>query len=97
MLQQHPGKFVGCLLADPRPGSTGVLMIEQLAAAGYRAVRFNPYLWPEGEKMNNEVPPRKGKEPLVCIAQRSRATAQQGQSRSREAAEREHAWDMRVD
>jgi hypothetical protein len=22
---------------------------------GYRAVRFNPYLWPDGEKMTNEV------------------------------------------
>jgi hypothetical protein len=31
-------------------------VIEQLAQEhGYRAVRFNPYLWPEGEKITNEV------------------------------------------
>jgi predicted TIM-barrel fold metal-dependent hydrolase len=56
VLQQYPGKFVGCLLADPTPGGGGAAAIEQLAKEhGYRAVRFNPYLWPEGEKMTNEV------------------------------------------
>jgi hypothetical protein len=29
--------------------------MEELAAAGYRAVRFNPYLWPEGQAMTNEA------------------------------------------
>jgi predicted TIM-barrel fold metal-dependent hydrolase len=56
VLQQYPDRFVGCLLADPTPGGGGAAAIEQLAQQhGYRAVRFNPYLWPEGEKMTNEV------------------------------------------
>uniref|UniRef100_A0A383V5S3 Amidohydrolase-related domain-containing protein n=1 Tax=Tetradesmus obliquus TaxID=3088 RepID=A0A383V5S3_TETOB len=56
VLEQYPDKFVGCLLADPTPGGGGAAAIEQLATEhGYRAVRFNPYLWPEGEKMTNEV------------------------------------------
>lgn len=42
----------GCTTA----GGGGAAAIEQLAKEhGYRAVRFNPYLWPEGEKMTNEV------------------------------------------
>jgi hypothetical protein len=37
-------------------GGGGAAAIEQLAQEhGYRAVRFNPYLWREGEKMTNEV------------------------------------------
>jgi predicted TIM-barrel fold metal-dependent hydrolase len=56
VLQQYPNKFAGCLLADPTPGGGGAAAIEQLAKEhGYKAVRFNPYLWPEGEKMTNEV------------------------------------------
>jgi predicted TIM-barrel fold metal-dependent hydrolase len=56
VLKQYPDKFVGCLLADPTPGGGGAAAIEHLAKEhGYRAVRFNPYLWPEGEKMTNEV------------------------------------------
>lgn len=56
VLTAHPDKFVGCLLADPTPGGGGAAAIEQLSREhGYRAVRFNPYLWPEGEKMTNEV------------------------------------------
>jgi hypothetical protein len=56
VLRQHPGRLVGCLLADPTPGGGGVAALAQLLTQeGYRAVRFNPYLWPEGEKMTNEV------------------------------------------
>jgi predicted TIM-barrel fold metal-dependent hydrolase len=56
VLEAHPGKFVGCLLADPTSGGGGAAAIEQLAQQhGYRAVRFNPYLWPEGQKMTNQV------------------------------------------
>jgi hypothetical protein len=47
---------VGCLLADPTPGGGGAAAIEQLAKEhGYLAVLYNPDLWPEGEKMTNEV------------------------------------------
>lgn len=44
------------LLADPTQGGGGVAQLEELVVQkGYRGVRFNPYLWPEGEKMNNQV------------------------------------------
>ena len=44
------------LLADPTQGGGGVAQLEDLVSRlGYRGVRFNPYLWPEGEKMNNQV------------------------------------------
>ncbi|GBG00055.1 hypothetical protein Rsub_12799 [Raphidocelis subcapitata] len=56
VITAHPGKFVGCLLADPTPGGGGAGAIRELAATGlFRAVRFNPYLWPEGERMTNKV------------------------------------------
>lgn len=56
VLQQHSDTFVGCLLADPTPGGGGAAALEQLVTQhGYRAVRFNPYLWPQGESMANEV------------------------------------------
>ena len=56
VITAHPGKFVGCLLADPTPGGGGARAIRELAATGlFRAARFNPYLWPEGERMTNEV------------------------------------------
>jgi hypothetical protein len=56
VLVAHPGRFVGCLLADPTPGGGGAAEVERLAREqGFRAVRFNPYLWPEGERMTNEV------------------------------------------
>mmetsp|Transcript_36638 Transcript_36638/g.93659 ORF Transcript_36638/g.93659 Transcript_36638/m.93659 type:complete len:354 (+) Transcript_36638:95-1156(+) len=52
----HPGRFVGCLLADPTDGGGGVAELERLVAEeGYRAARFNPYLWPEGRGMADEV------------------------------------------
>lgn len=53
-LERYPGRLVGCLLADPSPGAGGVQAISELAKEGYRAVRFNPYLWPDGEKMTND-------------------------------------------
>ncbi|CAG9460000.1 unnamed protein product [Pedinophyceae sp. YPF-701] len=56
MLRAHPDRFVGSLLADPTPGGGGAAEVKRLVQEeGYRAVRFNPYLWPEGEKMDNEV------------------------------------------
>ncbi|CAN1152597.1 4-sulfomuconolactone hydrolase [Linum perenne] len=56
VLKKYPTKFVGCCLANPAEDKTGIKQLEQLVLEdGYRAVRFNPYLWPSGEKMTNEV------------------------------------------
>ncbi|MBA0798851.1 hypothetical protein Gohar_009405 [Gossypium harknessii] len=56
VLKKHPTKFVGCCLANPAENGTGVKQLEDLILKdGYRAVRFNPYLWPSGQQMTNEV------------------------------------------
>jgi len=56
VMKQYPGRFVGCLLADPTEGGGGVAELERLVKEeGYRAVRFNPYLWQEGKGMADEV------------------------------------------
>lgn len=56
VLRAHPGRFVGCLLADPRPEGNGVAALRQLVLEeGYKAVRFNPYLWPEGARMTDAI------------------------------------------
>ncbi|PON51864.1 Amidohydrolase-related [Parasponia andersonii] len=56
VLQRYPSKFVGCCLANPAEDGSGVKHLEQLVAKdGYRAARFNPYLWPSGQKMTNEI------------------------------------------
>ncbi|XP_002968753.2 uncharacterized protein LOC9650966 [Selaginella moellendorffii] len=56
VLQSHPEKFVGCCLGNPEQDGRGLAELERLVEHdGYRAVRFNPYLWPSGEKMTNEV------------------------------------------
>ncbi|KAF4390534.1 hypothetical protein F8388_006031 [Cannabis sativa] len=56
VLQKYPSKFVGCCLANPSEDGSGVEHLERLVSKdGYRAVRFNPYLWPSGQKMTNEV------------------------------------------
>lgn len=55
-IKNHPGKFVGCCLADPTEGGGGAKELRRLATEeGYKAVRFNPYLWPNGAKMTNET------------------------------------------
>jgi predicted TIM-barrel fold metal-dependent hydrolase len=52
VLQKYPSKFVGCCLADPTDGGGGVKELQRLVEdEGYRAVRFNPYLWPSGQKV----------------------------------------------
>ncbi|KAK7340831.1 hypothetical protein VNO77_21545 [Canavalia gladiata] len=56
VLEKYPTKFVGCCLANPAADGSGLKQFEDLVMKnGYRAVRFNPELWPSGEKMTNEV------------------------------------------
>ncbi|XP_058103062.1 uncharacterized protein LOC131246719 isoform X2 [Magnolia sinica] len=56
VLKKYPSKFVGCLLANPAEDGSGIKQLEDLILKdGYRAVRFNPYIWPSGQKMTNEV------------------------------------------
>ncbi|XP_073156332.1 uncharacterized protein [Henckelia pumila] len=56
VLKKHPSKFVGCCLANPAEDGGGIKQLENLITEdGYRAVRFNPYLWPSGQLMTNEV------------------------------------------
>jgi len=55
-IMKYPGRFVGCALANP--GGGGVDELEQLLSlplTPFKAVRFNPSLWPEHEKMTNEL------------------------------------------
>ncbi|KAI4368518.1 hypothetical protein MLD38_017067 [Melastoma candidum] len=55
-LKKYPSKFAGCCLANPAEDGVGIKQLEQLVLKdGFRAVRFNPYLWPSGQKMTNEV------------------------------------------
>ncbi|XVF44296.1 hypothetical protein PTKIN_Ptkin02bG0109100 [Pterospermum kingtungense] len=52
VLKKHPTKFVGCCLANPAEDGIGVKQLEGLILKdGYRAVRFNPYLWPSGQEV----------------------------------------------
>ncbi|XP_057496363.1 uncharacterized protein LOC130781244 isoform X2 [Actinidia eriantha] len=56
VLKKYPTKFVGCCLANPAEDGSGIKQLEHLILKdGYRAVRFNPYLWPPGQKMTNEI------------------------------------------
>ncbi|OVA17446.1 Amidohydrolase 2 [Macleaya cordata] len=56
VLKKYPSKFVGCCLANPAEDGSGINQLEDLVLKdGYRAVRFNPYLWPSGHRMTNEV------------------------------------------
>ncbi|CAI5981195.1 unnamed protein product [Closterium sp. NIES-65] len=55
-MRQHPSRFIGSCLADPTAGGGGARELERLIQEeGYQCVRFNPYLWPDGEKMTNGV------------------------------------------
>ncbi|CAB4264064.1 unnamed protein product [Prunus armeniaca] len=56
VLKKYPSKFVGCCLANPTEDGSGVKQLEHLILQdNYHAVRFNPYLWPSGQQMTNEV------------------------------------------
>ncbi|XP_066347076.1 uncharacterized protein [Miscanthus floridulus] len=55
-LKKYPSKFIGCCLANPADDGSGIKQLEHLIVQEkYRAVRFNPNLWPAGQKMTNEV------------------------------------------
>ncbi|KAJ6809998.1 uncharacterized protein M6B38_157245 [Iris pallida] len=56
VLKWYPSKFIGCCLANPSEDGSGIGQLENLVLKdGYSAVRFNPYLWPSGQKMTNEI------------------------------------------
>ncbi|KAF8101715.1 hypothetical protein N665_0201s0039 [Sinapis alba] len=56
VLKKYPSKFVGCCLANPVEDGSGIKQLESLVLeSNYKAVRFNPYLWPSGQKMTNDV------------------------------------------
>ncbi|KAG8064308.1 hypothetical protein GUJ93_ZPchr0004g40296 [Zizania palustris] len=56
VLKKYPSKFIGCCLANPADDGSGIKQLEHLIVQEkYRAVRFNPSLWPSGQKMTNEV------------------------------------------
>ncbi|GAB2241960.1 hypothetical protein Droror1_Dr00018735 [Drosera rotundifolia] len=56
VLKRYPAKFVGCCLANPAEDGNGIKQLEDLILnGGYRAVRFNPYLWPPNEQMTNDI------------------------------------------
>ncbi|KAF3432358.1 hypothetical protein FNV43_RR27098 [Rhamnella rubrinervis] len=56
VLTRYPTKFVGCCLANPAEDGSGIKQLEHLVLKdGFRAVRFNPYLWPSGLKMTNDI------------------------------------------
>ncbi|CAL9234589.1 unnamed protein product [Arabidopsis halleri] len=56
VLKKYPSKFVGCCLANPAEDGSAITHLENLVLeSNYRAVRFDPYLWPLGQKMTNPV------------------------------------------
>eukprot|EP00586_Coscinodiscus_wailesii_P004546 CAMPEP_0172485794 /NCGR_PEP_ID=MMETSP1066-20121228/13985_1 /TAXON_ID=671091 /ORGANISM="Coscinodiscus wailesii, Strain CCMP2513" /LENGTH=341 /DNA_ID=CAMNT_0013251265 /DNA_START=115 /DNA_END=1140 /DNA_ORIENTATION=- len=51
----HPTLFKGMMLHDPSLGAEiAVSRLEDLVLKGFVGVRFNPYLWEEGETMSKE-------------------------------------------
>mmetsp|Transcript_8879 Transcript_8879/g.15119 ORF Transcript_8879/g.15119 Transcript_8879/m.15119 type:complete len:311 (+) Transcript_8879:122-1054(+) len=52
-IKKYPHKFKGMLLHDPELSpEMAVKRLEELVLSGYVGVRFNPYLWNEGELMS---------------------------------------------
>jgi predicted TIM-barrel fold metal-dependent hydrolase len=52
-IKAYPDKFKGMLLHDPYLSpQLAVERLEELVLSGFVGVRFNPYLWPEGELMS---------------------------------------------
>lgn len=54
-MKKYPDRFKGMLLHDPSLSpELAVERLEELVLAGFVGVRFNPYLWPEGELMSKD-------------------------------------------
>ncbi|KAL7438319.1 hypothetical protein ACHAXM_006302 [Skeletonema potamos] len=55
-IKKYPQKFKGMLLHDPSLSpKMAVDRLEELVLSGFVGVRFNPYLWNEGELMSEEA------------------------------------------
>jgi len=55
-LSKHPTRLKGMCLLDPTGSADdAVAQLEALSKEGYVGVRFNPGLWPEGKKMDDDV------------------------------------------
>jgi len=55
-IKKYPQKFKGMMLHDPSLSpEMAVERLEELVLAGFVGVRFNPYLWNEGELMSAEA------------------------------------------
>lgn len=53
-LAKWPDRFAGMCLVNPQDDDP-VGMLEGFVESGYRGVRFNPALWPDGERMDGDV------------------------------------------
>mmetsp|Transcript_30875 Transcript_30875/g.72134 ORF Transcript_30875/g.72134 Transcript_30875/m.72134 type:complete len:347 (+) Transcript_30875:99-1139(+) len=55
-LSKYPNRLKGMCLLDPSGSAEdAVSQLERLSKEGYVGVRFNPGLWPEGKRMDDEV------------------------------------------
>ena len=57
IFEKISGKFVLCALANPSGDANGEKELEKLLypTGAFKAVRFNPGLWPENEKMTIDI------------------------------------------
>jgi len=54
-MKKYPNKFKGMMLHDPSLSpEMAVQRLEELVLSGYVGVRFNPYLWSEGDLMSTD-------------------------------------------
>ncbi|MEX0760859.1 MAG: amidohydrolase family protein [Dehalococcoidia bacterium] len=54
-LARWPDRFTGMALIDPRDEDPPALLEQLILKNGYRGVRLNPRLWPEGRHMDDEI------------------------------------------
>lgn len=58
VVRSSRGRLTGCALADPTaatPSAAAAATAALLEGGDFSCVRFNPYLWPAGEGMDNDV------------------------------------------